>query len=362
MVNFTSFVNKTSDEIKSTIQNISTDTESPSPYPPVVTEESMKTKVVYDGVVLTSIDVNSSPTDENPQRVTFSDKTVGSTTDTDAVFLCNIQEIAREGEGYGTLIDFEATVLTPSEAIAMIEEEIEEGMRKKALFCIHGFNTSASFHLVDCLFAMPKFVKTCLIPVIWPSEGRGSYFKYREDRTYSSAAGKALQSMKDPLNKLNGASIICHSMGNRVFRSLCDPDLNFDNIFMVAADVENDLFHQKYIDKGTDEKSAFRKHGLNIKGMLKDPTKGKIHVIYNESDSRMIQSTIMNIGPRLGGTGVYMEKKFMMDVVHEDLKTCIVNVNASEDGDNHKRMLYDSRSDHNYHFHVNTIKYYEENA
>lgn len=348
--------------VKSRMFNAATDTEPPSPYPPVMTEDSMNAEVVYDGIILTSIDVKASPTDENPKRVTFSDKTNGSTDDDDAVFLCDIKEIDREGEGYGTLVDFEATVLTPSEAIAMIEEQKDEsGQPKKALFCIHGFNTSASFHLADCLFAKPKFTKVQLIPVIWPSEGKGSFSKYREDRSYSAAAGKALQSMKGPLNSLNcGTSIVCHSMGNRVFRSFSDSEIDFDNIFMVAADVDNDIFHQGYIDGGDEE---WRKHGLNIKGMLKDPTAGKIHVIYNAADVKLIQSSVMNLGTRLGAGGVNFQKRFMKDVVHKDLASCIVNVNASiDEGEVHNKMLYGKRNDHNYHFHNNTIKYYDDNA
>jgi len=362
MSGFVNFVKRTRDGVRSKIQDFSTDTEAPSPYPTVMTADSMKAKVVYDGIVLTSIDVKASPTDENPQRVTFSDKTNGSTTDKDAVFIHNIKEIAREGEGYGTLVDFEATVLSPSEAVAMIEAvEDESGKPKKALFCIHGFNTSASYHLADCLFAKPKFTKVQLIPVIWPSEGEGSYFKYREDRSYSSAAGKALQSMKGPLNSLScGTSIVCHSMGNRVFRHFSDPEIEFDNIFMVAADVPSDIFNQRFIDGGDEE---WRKHGLNIKGMLKDPSEGKIHVIYNENDVKLIQSSVMNLGSRLGAVPVNFEKRFMRDVVHEDLKSCIVNVNASiDEGKVHERMLYDKRNDHCYHFHNKTIKYYDDNA
>jgi len=323
---------------------------------PVITEKDMLDPVNYDGIVLTSIDVVKSPTAESPNRVTFSDLTVGSVEDDDALFIHNIREIKRgEGVGWDTTIDFEADELTLEEACAVI------GSEKKALFVIHGFSSQASFHLADCRHAGHKFKKTNLIPVIWPSEGKCGLFDYRNDKKLSKGAGKALQSMKGPIQKLGSASIVCHSMGNRVFRNFSDPDINFDNIFMVAADVDGDLFHEGYINGGMFGQNAeWRKHGSNIKGMLSNKDTGKIHVIYNPDDSRMFQSKFMNLGVRLGGAGVNLKPAWFGKTVHEDIKDSIVNVNAQE-----ANMLYPEdpgKTDHNYHFHDNTIKYYEEHA
>ena len=213
----------------------------------LMTEESMDAKVLYDGVVLTTIDVIPDP--NNSKRVTFNDNTVGALEDKDAVFLCNICEISREGKGYAVEVEFEADLLTTEEAIAKLKLETSD-KQKKALFVVHGFNTNASFHLADCLCAKDRFTKTHLIPVIWPSEGKGG-LSYYDDRDFSKSAGQALQSMKEPLKDLrnNGinSSVVCHSMGNCVFRNFSDPDINFDNIFMVAADVPCTLFSEKYI-------------------------------------------------------------------------------------------------------------------
>ena len=49
----------------------------------LMTEESMDAKVLYDGVVLTTIDVIPDP--NNSKRVTFNDNTVGALEDKDAV-------------------------------------------------------------------------------------------------------------------------------------------------------------------------------------------------------------------------------------------------------------------------------------
>jgi len=322
---------------------------------PVMTGESLKAKINYPGVVLTSIDVIPSPTSENPDRVTFSDLTEGTTDDDDSLFIYDIKETRRGKEtGWNTKVEFEATKLTPEKALEIVEER-----HKKALFVIHGFNTQASFHLADCLNAKEKFTKVHLIPVIWPSEGQGGYCDYRSDRAFSRSAGKALQSIKGPIKKMGKnfrASIVSHSMGNRVFRNFSDPEMNFDNIFMVAADVERDIFHEGYINGGNEE---WRKHGLAIKSML-TTDKGKIHVIYNPSDSRMFQSMIMSLGKRLGGAGVNFKPAWFGKTVHPELKDHIVNVNALE-----KDFMYPEapgKTDHNYHFHDNVCKYYDEHA
>ena len=90
--------------------------------------------------------------------------------------------------------------------------------------------------------------------------------------------------------------------------------------------------------------------------MLTDENKGKIYVIFNGNDSRLRQSRILNFGSRLGGTGVNLEE------VHEDFKSCIVNVNSCVKEDLHERMLFNNEGKHNYHFYQHVVEYYEEHA
>ena len=319
---------------------------------PVMTNESLDAPVNYEGIVLTSIDVVDSPIEGNDMRVTFSDTTKGRENDDDAIFLHNIREVGRSVIKKQIMIDFAADRLTPEEAHAMIT--------KKVLFVVHGFATRAGYHLADSLNALKsnKFVKTLLVPIIWPSNDFADYFTYRDDRELSKTAGKALQSMIKPMEGLR-ASIVSHSMGNRVLRYMADKRFKFDNIFMVAADVNRNIFHKKYITKGSGE---YRQHGLKIKSMLRDET-GKIHVIYNSGDIRLTQSSIMNFGKRLGATGVDFKGGWFSDSVHEELKDFIVNVNSRKHVDeSHEKMLYENKRDHNYHYYDNTIKYYEDNA
>lgn len=312
-------------------------------------------QISYNDIVLTSIDVTYAPTDEHPKRVTFSDNTEADLEDEDAVFLCNIREVNRKGKGYDTIIDFKADIMTIDEVIEKLGREMN-GEKKKALFVIHGFNTQASYHLASCQFHKPRFERLILIPILWPSKGKAMPWDYIGDRGSSKAAGKALKSMKGHLNKLraNGisSSIVANSMGNRCFRNFADPDINFDNIFMVAADVDCRIFYESYINDGKEE---WRQHGLNIKKMLTDE-KGKIHVLYNSSDKRLFESCLINCGNRLGKAGVNL------NLVHRDLKKNIVTIDVAENGIHHKCMLYEDVQEHCYSFYDMAVQYYEEHA
>jgi len=318
---------------------------------PLPTTEYMSAKVNYDKVVLTTIDVVSAPTEENPKRVTFSDLSQSKKNDDDAIFIHNIREVSRgPGVGWDTKVDFEADSLTYSEALEIVDNN---SAGKKVLFVIHGFGTEGSFHLVDCknVTTHYDFTKIYIIPVIWPSLGSSGIFDYFDDRKYSREAGRALKSIKKPIEGFT-ASIAMHSMGNRVFRYMADSDFNFDNIFLVAADVDRDIFDENYISGRGEE----HQHGLSIKSCLKDET-GKIHVIYNKKDSKLFQSKFFNFKRRLGATPLDVEKS-----VHKDLKDVLVNIDASNDGISHKKMLYENAKEHNYHFFTETAKYYDENA
>jgi hypothetical protein len=183
--------------------------------PGMMDTASMKTTVNYSDVVLTTIDVVDAPTGDNPKRVTFSDATVGAIDDKDAVFLCNIREVSREGEGYQTIVEFEADKLSISEAVNAIKEKLDKTGYSKALFVVHGFNTNASFHLLDCLNANPMFTKNYVIPVMWPSQGKSSAWEYKNDQKFSKSAAHALQNtLKEPLEAMTGkysVSLVCHS-------------------------------------------------------------------------------------------------------------------------------------------------------
>ena len=182
--------------------------------------------VNYEGVILTTIDVTDAPEEGRPNKVTFSDTTKGRNDDDDAVFLHNIREVARTGEGWATQVDYEADKLTVEEA-----KELLAQYSRKVLFVIHGFNTPASFHLLDCTHANEKAKKVQIVPICWPSEGKGTPFDYFEDKGYSRAAGFALKkAMAGPMKELLAgdmkASILCHS--SKYIMSICNFAISYD--------------------------------------------------------------------------------------------------------------------------------------
>lgn len=127
---------------------------------------------------------------------------------------------------------------------------------------------------------------------------------------------------------------------------------------MCAADIDGDMFHD-------DVAGVKKEQAKNIVEMLSDKEQGKVHVIYNKKDGRLVHSKIMNFleGKRLGASGVRMEakKRFMglrsLSSVSDDHKDNILNVDAIEEG-----FLYDDENDHNYHFYNKTVEYYDEHA
>jgi hypothetical protein len=87
-------------------------------------------------------------------------------------------------------------------------------------------------------------------------------------------------------------------MGNRVLRNFASGGYQFDNIFMVASDVDSRIFTENYINGGKEEE--WRKDGLEIKGMLSEDKGGKIHILVNKKDPKLLLSFIATSRGRLG--------------------------------------------------------------
>lgn len=181
-------------------------TENAVSVPFMMTPETMKMKVNFEGVILTNIDVIDAPEEGRPNKVTFNDTTKVRNDDGNAVFLHNIREVARTCEEWKTQVYYEADKLTTEKAKALLT-----GNSKEALFVIHGFNTPVSFHLLDCKFAKAKNVH--IVPICWSSKTPFDYFK---DKGYNRAPDFALKKavacpMKELLGGDNDPSILYHS-------------------------------------------------------------------------------------------------------------------------------------------------------
>jgi esterase/lipase superfamily enzyme len=190
----------------------------------------MAARIIYDGLVLTSIDVK--PVEGTERTVRFSGSIAGRADDDTATFIEKVRQINDSDEDGKRL--FEAETVTVARAKEIINGDLEGG-DGKPLFCVHGFNTQPGQHLKEMNDAAKKFNKGkfTLVPVIWPNK-RGLE-NYYSGRPTASGAGKAFKTLKRGIDSFPRKSLLCHSMGNHVLRHAADGKFKFDNIFMVAA-------------------------------------------------------------------------------------------------------------------------------
>ena len=282
---------------------------------------------LYEGIIVTTYGVIDSPTEENPNRVTFNFESPGDDDNVAANFIHQIKDI-----GGGLL---EGTKLT----VEGVREVAMNGEAKgKLLFSIYGFAANPRGYMIQISYAQRDFKKFMLIPVIWPSKGK--IMAYFADQRLSASAGKLLQSITPTgQNETISKSILCHSMGNRVLKNFANQGVTFDNIFMVAADVDEDLFNAGWFGSKNEQ-------ALNIKNTLTEGKGGKIHVLYSKNDNALFGSCFANgFKARLGREGIKLDK------VIPEVKDFIVSKDVTdEDG---------GELGHNYQFKRHAIDYYE---
>lgn len=215
-----------------------------------------------------------------------------------------------------------------------------ENQNRRILLCVHGINTKPSAWLNECSSYPGE--KYLVIPVLWSTAGGIS--RYIQDRETSAPAASA--SFKKFLLEggLPRMSIMAHSLGCYIVELAAaggDVRSCFDNIFMVAADVRNDLFDEEA------NRKARTQHGFDIVGMLKKD--GKVHVLYSRADTALQGVRIANPSKKpLGMTGCVITKldpRVDGRVVNKDC----TNFGAPGLG-------------HNYFFHDAAVRYYEEHA
>lgn len=305
---------------------------------------------IYKSIVLTSIDVIESPTSDRPNRVIFpASRTKGARDDKDATFIHKVKDvITKDGQDSDFL---EAERLLPGQVQEIINEQSSDEKERssldskghanrKILFSVHGFNLDPREYLLKVKSVEERFKKFKLIPVLWPSAG--SLTRYFGDRMISKGAGRAFQSIVEPIESFD-KSLLCHSMGNYVLRNFASASYNFDNIFMVASDVESKIFHEHYIEGGRQE---WHKDGLRITQMLNDKKEGsKVHIVFNKNDAPLLLSAICNRKSRLGRDGIPPGTK-----LHDQVKEKIVPVDWTNNSPS---------STHNYQFDRNLVAYYE---
>lgn len=277
--------------------------------------------VNFSGLILTTIQV-SKP--DNEGRVRFTEEDTNAEDNNKATFLKDIKEV--------TPGVFTATEVDTEKAASIANEN-----NHTSLFCTHGFNVEPGGMLKEFSEEKLKYFEEkgfYPIPVIWASGGE--YYKYLIDRGNAEKAAKILKSLTEIIDNKTfpKKSLLCHSMGNHLvfhsgdIKSKNAPevaDAQFENIFMVAADVQADIFTELPKDNTLFDCKHMQEKAKNMKKMLatdedNNPI-GKIYVLYRSNDKALKASPYFNLeGKRLGLKGA--------DAVSAEFKGIVMNVDT----------------------------------
>lgn len=353
-----------------------------------MTEEG---KWVFKGICVSCIKVSPKP-DENGEDtgiVVFKDS---DETGEEARFLV---DVIQTGEG-----EFEGKTIDAEEVKEMIGNEIGEDATP--LFCVHGFYAEISQTLNkntdmgSIVTALPKFKsnggKYYPIPVLWPCENGNDLLpidqlnlvrQYKKDQNeWSQNAGKMLKTLVGNIddNVFPKKSLMMHSMGNHVvFNGACGfqeaPDVQFENIFMVAADVPFDIFHKEPNNNYRWNKVFAKKElkATNFFKMLEKKTdsqgnevpKGKVYILHNHKDEALdLSSKFLNGENRLGQRGAGMYKSFWNNSWYDDKQKELIRSEYYDYIENIDFTVQaeGSEAKHNYQFEDSAIKKYNEKA
>lgn len=315
----------------------------------------------YAGLIITTIKLygrKNAPDVEIQESLNTGDQVIFNEMDgnegSKAVFLKDIKQDMSESNVPSYRV-FTATYVSPEDAAKIANEGFGEG-NCSPFFFVHGFNNEPGYTLGEMMVtAMERFSKEKIhfpIPVIWPNYGSRLGYKYPDQAQYSLEAGENLKKLFDhiPQGMFPKKTLMLHSMGNHVvFNGACGvnlpmfpdgppgpaPDIEFENIFMVAADVENDIF----VDNPSEGWGYKREKASNMQAMLKEG--GKIYVVHNQDDVLLKASGIvLNPGrTRLGLDGAYD--------VRSDLSDFVVNIDTKPFSDADENP--DDPNVHSYH-------------
>lgn len=245
---------------------------------------TIKIDAKYNGLVVAAFDVKV----DGDNNVRFTNNISVSDTTT-ATFLKNIEEEASiNGNG-----NMKATKV--SDPTELLDKD------KIPLFCVHGWQGRPDVWLNVCKDVLNKFgPKYQVIPVIWPGNGNVEWpnelvpvpiaFDYPGSQRVAASAALAFKKAFDNVNTIiKRKSLIAVSMGNWFLKELArvsndDPKMIFEDIFMSAADVDQDIFT--------------RDEGKNIVNMLSnkvdEENNGKVYIIHNSDDANLKLSNFIN--------------------------------------------------------------------
>jgi esterase/lipase superfamily enzyme len=193
-----------------------------------------------------------------------------------AYILSDIQYTGRR-RGFRRFPIFRAKIVDESAISRKVEAEDDQ---EKVLFYTHGFNVPPRYVMNECA-EYARDYNRMVIPLIWAAEDRG-VFGYGQDRLLN--APTAAEAFRDKLDiaKHIRKSLLCHSMGNYVLRLAARTDAQhrpFEDIFMVAADVNHDIFDES--------QNNHTNHTLNDGLEIASMAQKEVHVLHSHKDLTM---------------------------------------------------------------------------
>jgi len=273
--------------------------------------------------------------------------------------------------------EFTATVVSVEEATELATQGFGKGT-SVPLFIVHGFNTQPSevlgfdyiLNYADNFKANAKYYP---VPTMWAMEAKRTAYNSVQ-KVNATKTSQLLKTLVDSISNSTfpRKSLMCHSMGNHVvFNGACahgSPDVQFENIFMVAADIPVDIFHDKpsefYLFKKEMNRNK-RVKAENFFGMLEKKAdglpKGKIYVLWNDNDTMLnISGCMMNPGDtRLGAKGPTWVDGWFRNYndakkIREKFRPYIEAIEVSD-----KEFTHDTGLEHSYQWEKWAIDIYE---
>ena len=180
----------------------------------------------------------------------------------------------------------------------------------QVLYNIHGVNVSPNASFKGAANNMQDFL---VIPIQWRNLWGLSLPSYETDRNNAAPkAGKLLAKSFDVFRVDYKISIMCHSMGNWVFRvfaqNVVEPEVVFHNFFSVAADARMDMFWPSF-NPGVKDKRSYQETDsvgevLDLPKIELVPNGGlaitqiaqNTHVIWNKGDHALAVREQFQIG------------------------------------------------------------------
>mmetsp|Transcript_12576 Transcript_12576/g.13787 ORF Transcript_12576/g.13787 Transcript_12576/m.13787 type:complete len:310 (+) Transcript_12576:154-1083(+) len=301
--------------------------------------------IEYTGLIVTTVELKTekdgvpitSPQDNDGKTVYF---TGNSSNGSKAYFLTNIKGTRTGFRRW----EYTATIVSPAKASEIVADGFGNGKETIPLFCIHGASVQINSKLDAAEEAVYNFKEAGTyypVPVIWPTQENPLGYPF--DQRSAEEAGELFRCFVEciPRDQFPRKSLMMHSMGNFLVHSGKEGnplDVQFDNIFMVAADIPVDIFSK---DPGNDDD---KEKADNWKELLGN-NGGKIFVVHSTGDHVLRLSAIsFNVfTPRIGFHGAEGNTR-------DELKDVIESVNARGN----------VGAVHDYHYEKWTIQQYNE--